>query len=99
MTYAPRWDLIVGGLLIMGPGFALGTFALAVGDNCIPDGCRLGTADLVALGGIEAIGVTLLIVGIVGHDVPAPPTPQGQNLTFLPFVTPRTEGLSVLMHW
>jgi hypothetical protein len=99
MTYAPRWDLVVGGLLIMGPGLALGSFALAVSDMCIPDGCRLGTGDLVALGGIEAVGATLLIVGIVGHDVPAPPTPQGQNLTFLPLVTPKTEGLSMSMRW
>jgi hypothetical protein len=99
MIYEPRWGLIVGGLLIMGPGLALGAFALVVGEGCVPDGCRPGIADVVTLGGIEAVGVTVLIVGIVGHDVPAPPTPQGRDLTFLPFVTPQAEGLSVLMHW
>ena len=99
MIYAPRWDLVVGGLLLMGPGLAIGAFAWAMSDVCFPDGCRFGAAQIVTLGGIEAVGVTLLIVGIVGHDVPAPPTLQARNLTFLPFVTPQAEGLSVLMHW
>jgi hypothetical protein len=99
MIYEPRWGLVVGGLLIMGPGLVLGAFALAVSEDCIPDGCRPQIANLIALGGIEAVGVTVLIVGLVGHDVPAPPTSQGRNLTFLPIVTPQAEGLSVLMHW
>jgi hypothetical protein len=99
MIYQPRWGLIVGGLMIMGPGLALGAFVLAANEGCIPDGCTLGRADNVALGVIEAVGVTVLIVGIVGHDVPAPPTLQARNLTFLPFVTPQAEGLSMSMHW
>ena len=55
------------------------------------------TPDLI-YGGIEAAGLVMLIVGLVGHDVPAGPTP-GRNLTFLPFVTPQAEGLSMAMRW
>jgi hypothetical protein len=50
-------------------------------------------------GAIEAAGATMLIVGLVGRDVPQEPIAQGRTLTFLPFVTPRTEGLSLFMHW
>ena len=60
--------------------------------------CGFSTGDALTLGGIGAVGGTLLIVGLVGHDVPAP-TPQGRNLAFVPFVTPQAEGLSMLMHW
>ncbi len=98
MIYEPRWGLVVGGLIIMGPGLSLAALALLVGNGCIDD-CGRQIAPLVALAGVEAVGLTVLIVGLVGHDVPAPPTPQGRNLTFLPLVTPQAEGLSVLMHW
>lgn len=100
MIYEPRWGLVVGGLLIMGPGLALGAFGLLAGEDCVPDGCppQMRVANLVTLGGIEAVGVTVLIVGLLGHDVPAP-TPQGRNLAFLPFVTPQAEGLSMAMRW
>jgi hypothetical protein len=50
-------------------------------------------------GGLEAAGLAMVLVGLVGHDVPQEPIPQGPKLTFLPFVTPQAEGLSVLMHW
>ena len=50
-------------------------------------------------GGLEAAGATMLIVGLVGHDVPLEPSAQGRNFTFLPFVTPQAEGCSLLMHW
>jgi hypothetical protein len=50
-------------------------------------------------GGLEAAGATMLIVGLVGHDVPLEPIAQGRNLTLLPFVTPQAEGLSLLMDW
>ena len=50
-------------------------------------------------GGLEAAGATMLIVGLVGHDVPLEPIAQGRSFTFLPFVTPQAEGLSLSMHW
>jgi hypothetical protein len=50
-------------------------------------------------GGLEAAGAAMLIVGLVGHDVPQEPFARGRNLTLLPFVTPQAEGLSFLMHW
>ena len=50
-------------------------------------------------GGLEAAGLALVLVGLIGHDVPQEPIPQGPNLTLLPLVTPQAEGLSVLMHW
>jgi hypothetical protein len=55
------------------------------------------TPDLI-YGGIEAAGLAMLLVGLVGHDVPAGPT-RDRNLTFLPFVTPQAEGLSMAMRW
>jgi hypothetical protein len=83
----------------MGPGLAVGAFALVVGENCGGDvSCPNRTANLVTLGGIEAVGVSLLVVGLVGHEVPAPAL-LGRNFAFLPLVTPQAEGLSVSMHW
>jgi hypothetical protein len=49
--------------------------------------------------GLEAAGAAMLIVGLVGHDVPEEPASKGRNLTFFPFVAPQAEGLSALMHW
>ena len=103
MTYQPRWGFLLAGLLTMGPGLLLGNIALAASYNRPPDcdDCAPlpATASLLALGGIEAIGVTFLIVGLVGHDVPVRPAPPGGDLALLPLVTPHAEGLSVLMHW
>jgi hypothetical protein len=56
------------------------------------------TPDLI-FGGIEAAGLAMLIVGLVGHDVLVGPPPKDRNLTFLPFVTPQVEGLSMAMRW
>ena len=99
MIHEPRWGFFLAGLLVTVPGFLLW---MATGVSSSIDcttNCGFSTGDALTLGGIGAIGGTLLIVGLVGHDVPARPTPQGQNLTFLPFVTPQAEGLSVSMHW
>jgi hypothetical protein len=49
-------------------------------------------------GGIEAAGAAMLIVGLVGHDVPQEPRP-GRDLAFLPFLAPHAEGLSMAMRW
>jgi hypothetical protein len=94
-----RWGFVVGGLIIMGPGLALGSLLLIASDNCFPDNCQARPTELIPLAGIEAVGLAFLIVGLVGHDVPAGPTPPAQNLTFLPFVTPEAEGLSMSMRW
>jgi hypothetical protein len=100
MVHEPRWGLIAGGLLIMGPGVIAGAIAWAAGNDCVFDEpCQLGIAGTAFLGTIEAVGLTVLIVGIVGNDVPAPPAAQGTNLSFLPFVTPRAEGLSMSIRW
>ena len=56
------------------------------------------TPDLI-FGGIEAAGLAMLIVGLYGHDVLVGPPPEDRNLTFLPFVTPQAEGLSMAMRW
>jgi hypothetical protein len=54
--------------------------------------------DLI-FGGVEAAGLAMLIVGLVGHDVLVGPPPEDGNLAFLPFVTPQAEGLSMAMRW
>ena len=99
MIHETRWGFVLAGLLVTVPGVLLWT-AVSVGSgiDCAAN-CGFSTGDALTLGVIGAIGGTLLIVGLVGHDVPAPPTPQGRNLTFLPFVTSQAEGLSVSMHW
>lgn len=56
------------------------------------------TPDLI-YGGIEAAGLVMLIVGLYGHDVLVRPPSEDRNLTFLPFVTPQAEGLSMAMRW
>jgi hypothetical protein len=55
------------------------------------------TPDLI-YGVVEAAGLAMLLVGLVGHDVLEAPKPD-RNLTFLPFVTPQAEGLSMAMRW
>ncbi len=73
---------------------------MSVGGNIdCKTNCGFSTGDALALGGIAALGGPLLIAGLGGHDVPAPPSHRGRDLTFLPFVTPQTEEVSVLMHW
>ena len=62
---------------------------------------RQGAASLalgLTLSGLELAGMAMLIVGLIGHDVPQPPYSYGP-VAFLPFVTPKAEGLSVSMHW
>jgi hypothetical protein len=99
MIHETRWGFVLGGLFVIVPGFLLWT-ALSVGSNIdCKTNCGFSTGDALTLGTIGALGGTLLIVGLMGHDVPAPPTPQGRNLTFLPFVTPQAEGLSMAMRW
>jgi hypothetical protein len=99
MIHQTRWGFVLGGLLIMGPGLALGALALVVGEDCGGDvSCPNRVANLVTLGGIEAVGAALLAVGLVGHEVPAPAL-LGRNVAFLPFATPQAQGLSMSMHW
>ena len=99
MIHEPRWGFLLAGVLVIVPGCLLWT---AVGVSSSIDcttNCGFSTGDALALGTIGALGGTLLIVGLVGHDVPASPIPRGRNLTFLPFVTPQAEGLSMAMRW
>ena len=50
------------------------------------------------LGGLELAGAAMLIVGLIGHDVPQAPYSYG-GIALLPFVTPKAEGLSASMRW
>jgi len=94
-----RWGFVLASALVTIPGFLLWT-AVSVGANIdCKANCGISAEDAFALGAIGALGGTLLVVGLLGHDVPTPPTPQGRNLAFLPFVTPQAEGLSMSMHW
>ena len=59
-----------------------------------------GTPDdkgALIFGGIEAAAVAMIIVGLVGHDVPE--EPEGSKVSVAPFVTPEAGGLSLLMLW
>lgn len=59
-----------------------------------------GTPDdksLLVFGGVEAAAVAMLIVGLVGHDVPE--EPEGSTVSLAPFVTPQSGGLSLRMRW
>ena len=98
MIHESRWGFVLAGVLVIVPGFLLWT-AVSVGSGIdCKTNCGFSTGDALTLGTIGVLGGTLLIVGLVGHDVPAP-TPQGRNLAFLPFVTPQAEGLSMAMRW
>ncbi len=50
------------------------------------------------LGGLELAGAAMLIVGLIGHDVPQAPYSYGR-IAFLPFVAPQTQGLTMSMRW
>jgi hypothetical protein len=98
MIHEARSGFVLGGLLVIVPGFLLWT-AVSVGSGIdCKTNCGFSTGDALTLGVIGATGGTLLIIGLIGHDVPSP-TPQGRNLAFLPFVTPKAEGLSMAMRW
>ena len=59
-----------------------------------------GTPDdksALIFGGIEAAAVAMLVVGLVGHDVPE--EPEGSKVSLAPFVTPEAGGLSLRMRW
>ena len=98
MIHEARWGFVLAGVLVIVPGFLL-WMAESVGSgiDCTTN-CGFQAGDAIYLGLIGAIGGTLLIVGLVGHDIPAA-TPRGRNLAFLPFVTPQAEGLSMAMRW
>lgn len=49
------------------------------------------------LGGVEAAAAVMIVVGLVGHDVPAEPEPS--KLSLAPFVTPQAAGLSLHLRW
>ena len=49
--------------------------------------------------GLELAGAAMLIVGLIGHDVPQAPNSSYGRIAFLPLVAPQAEGLSMLMHW
>lgn len=59
-----------------------------------------GTPDdkgALVFGGIEAAAVAMIIIGLVGHDVPE--EPEGSKVSLAPFVTPEAGGLSLRMRW
>src|SRR3954452_8000062 len=50
------------------------------------------------LGGLELAGAAMLIVGLIGQDVPQAPYSYGR-IAFLPFVAPQTQGLTMSRRW
>ncbi len=59
-----------------------------------------GTPDdkgALVFGGIEAAAVAMIVIGLVGHDVPA--EPEGSKVSLAPFVTPEAGGLSLRLRW
>lgn len=59
-----------------------------------------GTPDdkgALLFGGIEAAAVAMLIVGLVGHDVPE--EAEGSKVSLAPFATAEARGLSLRMRW
>lgn len=48
-------------------------------------------------GGIEAAALAMIIVGFVGHDVPA--DPEGSKVSLAPFVTPEAGGATLRLRW
>lgn len=51
----------------------------------------------LAIGAVEAGAAALLIIGLIGHDVPV--EPDGPKVSLAPFVTTDAKGLSVHMRW
>ncbi len=51
-----------------------------------------------SLGGLELAGAAMLVVGLIGHDVPEAPYSYSR-VAFLPFVAPRSQGLTMSMRW
>ena len=51
--------------------------------------------------GLEAVGLTMLIVGMIGHDVPLEPLPTvpGTTVSIVPSVTPEGGMLSLRTPW
>jgi hypothetical protein len=86
--YKKQGDLLL--IPIAGPWLA---------NRAAPQQERGSSTPYLIWGGLEAAGLAMVLVGLIGHDVPQEPIPQGPSLTLLPFVTPQAEGLSVLMHW
>jgi hypothetical protein len=70
-----------------------------LGSRAAPAQERGSPVPYLIWGGVEAAGAAMLIVGLVGHDVPLEPVPQGPNIALLPFITPQAEGISALLHW
>jgi hypothetical protein len=59
-----------------------------------------GTPDdkgALIFGGIEAAAAAMIIIGLVGHDVPE--EREGSKGSLAPFVTPEAGGLSARMRW
>ncbi len=55
---------------------------------------------VAAWSGIQAAGLTMLIVGLIGHEVPDAPLPAlPTKVTIVPTVTSELEGLSLRMSW
>lgn len=51
----------------------------------------------LAIGAVEAGAVALLVIGLIGHDVPA--DPEGPKVSLAPFVTPEAKGVTLHMRW
>jgi hypothetical protein len=51
--------------------------------------------------GLEAVGLTMLVVGMIGHDVPLEPLPTvaGTTVSIVPSVTPEGGMLSLRTPW
>jgi hypothetical protein len=99
MIHEPRGGFLLASLLINVPTTLIWWVYAGSQIDCNGYSCGSQTASLIAFGGLEAIGVACLIVGIVGHDVPVGATPQGRNVALLPFLTPEAQGISMRMRW
>jgi len=60
-----------------------------------------GTAVALAWSGIQAAGLAILIVGLIGHDVPQEPIPTGlgAKVSVVPFVTPEGGMIALRTPW
>jgi hypothetical protein len=52
---------------------------------------------MLLFGGVEAAAATMLIVGLIGHDVPE--EPKASKVSLAPFVTPESGGMSLRLRW